>query len=64
MLIHQQEDYELRVSLAWLSPEELHLKITTTILDGGTGTTHNRSLFITPEQAILIADHINDVLCR
>jgi len=61
MLIHQQDDYELRVSLAWLSPEELHLKITTTILDS---VSQNRSYFITPEQAILIADHINDVLCR
>jgi len=61
MLIHQQDDYELRVSLAWLSPEELHLKITTTILDS---VSQNRSCFITPEQAILIADHINDVLCR
>jgi len=61
MLIHQQDDYELRVSLAWLSPEELHLKITTTILDS---VSQNRSYFITPEQAMLIADHINDVLCR
>jgi len=61
MLIHQQDDYELRVSLAWLSQDELHLKITTTILDS---VSQNRSYFITPEQAMLIADHINDVLCR
>jgi len=64
MLIHQQDDYELRVGLSWLSPEELHLKITTTIIDGVSGTTHNRSYFVTPQQAMLIADHINDVLCR
>jgi len=61
MLIQKQDDYELRVSLAWLSPDELHLKITTTILDS---VSQNRSYFITPEQAMLIADHINDVLCR
>jgi hypothetical protein len=61
MLIQKQDDYELRVSLSWLSPEELHLKITTTILDS---VSQNRSLFITPEQAGLIADHINRVLCR
>jgi hypothetical protein len=61
MLIQKQDDYELRVSLAWLSPEELHLKITTTILDS---VSQNRSYFIAPEQAMLIADHINDVLCR
>ena len=64
MLIQKLDDYELGVSLAWLSPEELHLKITTTIVDSVTGTTHNRSYFIRPEEAMLIADHINDVLCR
>lgn len=64
MLIQKLDDYELGVSLAWLSPEELHLKITTTIVDSVTGTTHNRSYFISPEEAMLIADHINDVLCR
>ena len=64
MLIQKLDDYELSVSLTWLSPEELHLKITTTVLDGVTGTTQKRSLFLTPQQAMLIADHINDVLCR
>ena len=64
MLIQKLDDYELRIALAWLSQEELHLKITTTILDGVTGTTHNRSYFVSPEEAGRIADHINDVLCR
>jgi len=64
MLIQKLDDYELRVSLTWLSPEELHLKFTTTVLDSVTGTTHNRSYFLTPQEAMLIADHINDVLCR
>ena len=64
MLIQKQDDYELGVSLAWLSPEELHLKITTTITESNQDRTHTRSYFISPEQARLIADHINDVLCR
>jgi hypothetical protein len=64
MLIQKLDDYELHVGLTWLSPEELHLKITNTIIDGVSGTTHNRSYFITPEEAMRIADHINDVLCR
>ena len=64
MLIQKLDDYELNVGLTWLSPEELHLKITTTILDGVTGTTHNRSYFISPEEAMRLADYLNDVLCR
>ena len=64
MLIQKLDDYELKISLSWLSQEELHLKITTVILDGVTGTTHNRSYFISPEEAMRISDHINDVLCR
>jgi len=64
MLIQKLEDYELHVGLSWLSPEELHLKITTTVVDSVTGTTHNRSYFVSPQEAMLIADHINDVLCR
>jgi hypothetical protein len=64
MLIQKLDDYELHVGLTWLSPEELHLKITTTILDGVTGTTHNRSYFISPEEAMRLADYLNDVLCR
>jgi hypothetical protein len=64
MLIQKLDDYELKISLAWLSQKELQLKITTTILDGLTGTVHNRSYFVTPEEAMRIADHINDVLCR
>jgi len=64
MLIQKLDDYELRIGLAWLSQEQLHFKISTTVLDGVTGTTHNRSLFISPEEAGRIADHINDVLCR
>jgi hypothetical protein len=64
MLIQKQDDYEMRVSLTWLSPEELQLKITTTILDGVTGTTQNRSYFVSPQEAMRIADLINDVLCR
>ena len=64
MLIQKQDDYELSIGLTWLSQEELHLKITTTIVDSVTGTTHNRSYFISPEEAMRIADHINDVLCR
>jgi hypothetical protein len=64
MLIQKLEDYELHVGLSWLSPEQLHLKITTTVLDGVTGTTQKRSFFISPQEAMVIADHINDVLCR
>jgi hypothetical protein len=64
MLIQKLDDYELNVGLTWLSQQELHLKITTTILDGVTGTTHNRSYFITPEEAMRLADYLNDVLCR
>jgi hypothetical protein len=64
MLIQKLDDYELNVGLTWLSPEELHLKFTTTILDGVTGTTHNRSYFISPEEAMRLSDYINDVLCR
>ena len=64
MLIQKLDDYELRIGLSWISREELQLKITTTILDGVTGTTHNRSYFISPEEAMQVADHINDVLCR
>jgi hypothetical protein len=64
MLIQKLDDYELSVDLTWLSQQELQLKITTTIVDSVTGTTHNRSYFITPEEAMRIADHINDVLCR
>jgi hypothetical protein len=64
MLIQKLDDYELSVGLTWLSQEELQLKITTTIVDSVTGTTHNRSYFIRPEEAMRIADHINDVLCR
>ena len=64
MLIQKLDDYELKISLAWLSQEQLHLKITTTVLDGVTGSTHHRSYFISPEEAGRIADHINDVLCR
>jgi len=64
MLIQKLDDYELTVGLTWLSQQELHLKITTTILDGVTGTTHNRSYFITPEEAMRLADYLNDVLCR
>jgi hypothetical protein len=64
MLIQKLEDYELHVGLTWLSPEQLHLKITTTVLDGVTGTTQKRSFFISPQEAMVIADHINDVLCR
>jgi hypothetical protein len=54
----------LSIGLTWLSPEELQLKITTTIVDGVSGDTRNRSYFISPEEAMKIADHINDVLCR
>lgn len=64
MLIQKLDDYELSIGLSWLSQQELQLKITTTILDGVSGTTHNRSYFISPEEAMRIADHINDVLCR
>ena len=64
MLIQKLDDYELRVSLSWLSSQELQLKISTTITDSVTGTTHNRSYFVSPEEAMRIADHINDVLCR
>jgi hypothetical protein len=64
MLIQKRDDYELKISLSWLSQQELQLKITTTILDGLTGTVHNRSYFISPEEAMRIADHVNDVLCR
>lgn len=64
MLIQKQDDYELSIGLTWLSPEELQLKITTTIVDGVSGDTRNRSYFISPEEAMKIADHINDVLCR
>lgn len=64
MLIQQQDDYELRIGLSWLSQQELHLKITTVIRDTVSGTTHNHSYFITPEEAMRISDHINDVLCR
>jgi hypothetical protein len=64
MLIQKLDDYELSVGLTWLSQQELQLKITTTIVDSVTGTTHNRSYFITPEEAMRIADHINRVLCR
>jgi hypothetical protein len=64
MLIQKLDDYELRIGLAWLSQQELHLKITTTVLDGVSGTTHNRSYFVSPEEAGRIADHINRVLCR
>lgn len=60
MLIQKQDDYEWRVAFSWLSPEQMQLKITTTI----SGTTHNHSYFLTPEEAGRIADHINDVLCR
>ena len=63
MLIQKLDDYELRISLSWISSEELQLKITTTILDNVTGTTQNRSYFVSPEEAMRIADHINDVLC-
>lgn len=64
MLIQKHDDYELKINLSWLSQQELQLKITTTVLDNISGTTHNRSYFITPEEAGRIADHINDVLCR
>jgi hypothetical protein len=64
MLIQKLDDYELNIGLSWLSQEELHLKITTTILDNVSGSTHTRSYFISPEEASRIADHINDVLCR
>lgn len=64
MLIQKLDDYEMSVSLSWLSPEQLQLKITTTVLDGVSGTTQNRSYFVSPKEAMLIADHINDVLCR
>jgi len=64
MLIQKLDDYELQVSLAWLSQEELHLKISTTTRDGVSGTTHNRSYYVSPEEAGRIADHINRVLCR
>jgi hypothetical protein len=64
MLIQKLDDYELNIGLSWLSQDELHLKITTTILDGVSGSTHTRSYFISPDEAMRIADHINDVLCR
>lgn len=64
MLIQKLDDYELKISLSWLSQEELHLKITTIIKDGVSGTTQHRSYFMRPEEAMRIADHINDVLCR
>lgn len=64
MLIQKQDDYELRVSLTWLSPEQLQLKFTSTILDGVSGTTQHRSVYLSPQEAMLIADLINDVLCR
>jgi hypothetical protein len=64
MLIQKLDDYELKISLSWLTQKELQLKITTTILDGVTGSVYNRSYFVSPEEAMRIADHINDVLCR
>jgi hypothetical protein len=66
MLIQKLDDYELNVGLTWLSQQELHLKITTSMVDGTTSTasTHNRSYFITPEEAMRLADYLNDVLCR
>jgi hypothetical protein len=66
MLIQKLDDYELQVSLTWLSPDELHLKISSVIMDPHTSTasTQNRSYFMRPEEAMRIADHINDVLCR
>ena len=64
MQIQKQDDYELRVTLSWLSPEQLQLKITTSCLDGVANSKQHRSYFVSPEEAMLIADHINDVLCR
>jgi hypothetical protein len=64
MLIQKLDDYELNVNLTWLSPEQLQFKITTTVLDGVASTKQNRSYFLSPQEAMLIADHINDVLCR
>lgn len=64
MLIQKQDDYELSISLTWLSPEQLQLKISTSILEGAASTKQNRSYFLSPQEAMLIADHINDVLCR
>ena len=64
MLIQSNECYKLDVSLRWLDPEQIEVKITESNSDKGNWEHCYQSLFMGPEELATLSDYINDTLAR
>lgn len=52
------------IKVSWLDSDQLHLNIITSDFERGHWVHQSRSMFFSPEELSMIADHINDTLAR
>jgi hypothetical protein len=64
MKIQNNETYQLDARVTWLAPDLVQLKFITVNQEKRGAETRNLSYFMTPEELMLLADYINDCLCR
>lgn len=64
MLIKKNDCYMVDIKVSWLDSDQLHLNIITSDFERGHWVHQSRSMFFSPEELSMIADHINDTLAR
>jgi hypothetical protein len=64
MKIQNNETYQLNAQVTWLEPDLVQLKFVTVDQGLRGAETRNLSYFMTPAELMLLADYINDCLCR